>query len=235
MQDGTDPADAAAAPVNPLTALGMIETMKTEGHTAPGFTPLVHQTSARYSTAPAGLTASAWSTSFARRNMLTSSAKQEPTLCATPPTPFHNDLEDALRSTGATIAFDAIGGGELADTLLSAMERGGRRAADAVQPLWLRRHTSRSTSTVVLTAARRRCPAATACRGRSAAGCSRRSFKISARRLWIVSAPVADEITTTFAGSYGMVLSLEDAVDPEMVKRYAKMATGDKALVTPQA
>jgi NADPH2:quinone reductase len=34
MADGTDPADAAAAFVNPLTALGMVETMRNEGHTA---------------------------------------------------------------------------------------------------------------------------------------------------------------------------------------------------------
>ena len=45
---------------------------------------------------------------------------------------------------------------------------------------------------------------------------------------------VADEITTTFASSYGMRLSLTDVVDPAMVKRYGLMATGDKALITPQ-
>ncbi|MCB1027663.1 MAG: NADH oxidase, partial [Microthrixaceae bacterium] len=50
-----------------------------------------------------------------------------------------------------------------------------------------------------------------------------------------LSARVADEITTTFAGSYGLRLSLAETVDPEMVKRYGRMATGDKALVTPQA
>ena len=44
---------------------------------------------------------------------------------------------------------------------------------------------------------------------------------------------VADEITTTFASAYGMELSLTDAVDPAQVQRYGKMATGDKALVTP--
>ena len=46
---------------------------------------------------------------------------------------------------------------------------------------------------------------------------------------------VADEITTTFASTYGTRLSLTDAVDPDQVKRYARMATGDKALVTPHA
>ena len=44
---------------------------------------------------------------------------------------------------------------------------------------------------------------------------------------------VADEITTTFASSYGMRLSLSDAVDPDHVRRYARMATAEKALITP--
>ena len=44
---------------------------------------------------------------------------------------------------------------------------------------------------------------------------------------------VADEITTTFASTYGMRVSLRDAVDPAVVRRYARMASGDKALVTP--
>ena len=44
---------------------------------------------------------------------------------------------------------------------------------------------------------------------------------------------VANEITTTFKSTYGMRLSLADAVDPQQVRRYCRMATGDKALVTP--
>jgi hypothetical protein len=46
---------------------------------------------------------------------------------------------------------------------------------------------------------------------------------------------VADEITTTFASAYGMRLSLSDAVDPDQVRRYARMASADKALLTPHA
>ncbi|MEY2927050.1 MAG: hypothetical protein RL367_1527, partial [Pseudomonadota bacterium] len=41
LPDGTDPADGASCFVNPLTALGMVETMKLEGHTA-----LVHTAAA---------------------------------------------------------------------------------------------------------------------------------------------------------------------------------------------
>jgi NADPH2:quinone reductase len=46
---------------------------------------------------------------------------------------------------------------------------------------------------------------------------------------------VADEITTTFASSYGAHLSLVDVVDPDHVRRYGRMASGDKALVVPDA
>jgi NADPH2:quinone reductase len=45
---------------------------------------------------------------------------------------------------------------------------------------------------------------------------------------------VASEITTTFASSYGTRLTLEQVVDADQVRRYGRMATGDKALVTPQ-
>jgi hypothetical protein len=44
---------------------------------------------------------------------------------------------------------------------------------------------------------------------------------------------VADEITTTFASRYGMRLSLTDVVDPDHLRRYGRMASGDKALVVP--
>lgn len=44
---------------------------------------------------------------------------------------------------------------------------------------------------------------------------------------------VADEITTTFASSYGRRLSLEEAVDPEQVRHYGATITGEKALITP--
>jgi hypothetical protein len=46
---------------------------------------------------------------------------------------------------------------------------------------------------------------------------------------------VAAEITTTFASTYGMRLSLHDAVEPDHVRRYGRVATGEKALITPQA
>ncbi|MBK6503136.1 MAG: zinc-binding dehydrogenase [Candidatus Microthrix sp.] len=235
MQDGTDPADAAAAFVNPLTALGMIETMKTEGHTA-----LVHTVGA--SNLGQILNRVCRADGIGLVNVVRSQEHVDllreagaDVVCNSSDASFHNDLEDALRSTGATIAFDAIGGGELADTLLSAMERVAGEQADGFS-----RYGSDTHKQVYIYGGLDRGPTTLS-----------RSYGMSwALGGWLLTpflqnigkeavdrlrTRVADEITTTFAGSYGMVLSLEDAVDPEMVKRYAKMATGDKALVTPQA
>ena len=44
---------------------------------------------------------------------------------------------------------------------------------------------------------------------------------------------VAKEITTTFASNYTQEISLEEMLDPEIIKTYAKQATGTKFLVTP--
>ena len=110
------------------------------------------------------------------------------------------------------------------------MNRPASSAATAPTP------TSRCTSTAGSTAARPRCAATSACRG-AIGGWLLTPFlmKVGQEGADRLRQRVADEITTTFASTYGMRLSLADAVDPDQVRRYAKMATGDKALVTPHA
>ena len=234
MSDGTDPADAAAAFVNPLTALGMVETMKAEGHTA-----LIHTVGA----SNLGLMLNRICiddgvglvnivrkpehvellTSMGAAHVVDSSADS-----------FIDDLTEALRATGATIAFDAIGGGELAGTLLMCMERVASAANE------FSRYGSDTHKQVYIYGGLDRGPTTL-----------KRNFGMSwSLGGWLLTPflgkigqegadrlrqRVADEITTTFASGYGMRLSLTDVVDPEMVKRYGLMATGDKALITPQA
>ncbi len=235
MADGTDPADAAAAFVNPLTALGMVETMRAEGHTA-----LVHTVGA----SNLGLMLNRICLddgvglvnivrkpehveqlrSLGAEHVVDSSAKS-----------FPDDLTDALRATGATIAFDAIGGGDLASVLLSKMEKvAGEKAGE------FSRYGSDTHKQVYIYGGLDRGP--TTLRrdfGMSwgIAGWLLTPFliKIGQEAADRLRQRVADEITTTFASSYGTRLSLTEAVDPEQVKRYALMATGDKALVTPNA
>ena len=235
MADGTDPVDAAAAFVNPLTALGMVETMRREGHVA-----LVHTVGASNLGMMLNricLADGVPLVNIVRRpehlallrdqgaeHVVDSSADS-----------FVDDLTDALRATQATIAFDAIGGGELAGTLLSCMERvAGEQAGE------FSRYGSDVHKQVYIYGGLDRGPTTL-----------RRDFGMSwGIGGWLLTPfltkigpddadrlrqRVADEITTTFASTYGMRLSLADAVDPAHVVRYARMATGDKAVVLPQA
>ncbi len=234
MADGTDAADAAAAFVNPLTALGMVETMKAEGHTA-----LVHTVGAsnlgqmlnRICIADGvGLV------NIVRQPdhvaLLRSQGAEH--VCDSSADSFGADLTEALRATGATIAFDAIGGGTLASTVLSCMERvagesGGFSiyGSDTLKQVYIYGGLDRGPTEL------------------------RRDFGMTwAVGGWLLTPflmkqtpevverlrrRVAAEITTTFASTYGMRLSLHDAVDPDHVRRYGRVATGEKALLTPQA
>ena len=232
MHDGTTPEQAAACFVNPLTALGMTETMRAEGHTA-----LVHTVGA----SNLGLMLNRIClddgiglVNIVRKaehvDLLTAAGAQH--VVNSSADSFRDDLIEALGATGATIAFDAIGGGEMAGTLLSCMEavasagaEFSRYGSDVHKQVYIYGGLDRGETVL------------------------RRDFgmnwslggwlltpflmKLGAEGTERLRTRVADEITTTFASSYGMRLSLRDAVDPEMVTRYGRMATGDKALVTP--
>ncbi len=234
MHDGTSAEDAAACFVNPLTALGMVETMRLEGHSG-----LVHTVGASNLGLMLNRICLADDVPLVNivrrpehvellrgegaRHVVDSSAES-----------FFDDLVDALRATGATIAFDAIGGGELASTLLTAMEKVAsegdefsRYGSDTHKQVYIYGGLDRGPTTL-----RRNFGMSWSVGGWLLTPFLGRIGKDGADRL---RTRVADEITTTFASSYGMRLSLADAVDPEHVRRYARMATGDKALVTPRA
>ncbi|MEO6653299.1 MAG: zinc-binding dehydrogenase [Ilumatobacteraceae bacterium] len=232
MNDGTTPEQAAACFVNPLTALGMVETKTAEGHTA-----LVHTVGA--SNLGQMLNRICVDDGVGLVNIvrkpehvdLLRGAGAEYVVDSSADS-FRDDLVTALRATGATIAFDAIGGGDLASTLLSCMEQvaseGGefsRYGSDVNKQVYLYGGLDRGPTTL------------------------RRDFgmhwsiggwlltpflaKLGASGAERLRQRVADEITTTFASRYGMRVTLPEAVDPDVVKRYGRMATGDKALVTP--
>jgi len=234
MHDGTSPDDAAACFVNPLTALGMVETMQLEGHSG-----LVHTVGA----SNLGLMLNRICladgvplVNIVRRpehvELLRAQGAEQ--VVDSSAASFFDDLVDALRATGATIAFDAIGGGELGSTLLTAMEKVAsegdefsRYGSDTHKQVYIYGGLDRGPTTL------------------------RRNFGMSwSIGGWLLTpflgrigpdgterlrTRVADEITTTFASTYGMRISLADAVDPDTVRRYARMATGDKALITPHA
>src|SRR5258705_3708853 len=126
---GTTPAEGASCFVNPLTALGMIETMRAEGHSA-----LVHTAAA--SNLGQMLTRICIEDGFGLRNIgrrqehvdLLKRLGAKYVLTSGTPT-FMDELIEALAATRATLAFDAIGGGKLASQVLSCMEAAANRTA----------------------------------------------------------------------------------------------------------
>src|SRR5438067_9149209 len=119
---GTTPAEGASCFVNPLTALGMTETMRREGHKA-----LVHTAAA--SNLGQMLNKICLKDGIGLVNIVRSAQQAEilrrigakHVVDSTAPT-FMDDLTEALVQTGATLAFDAIGGGRLAGQILTCME-----------------------------------------------------------------------------------------------------------------
>ena len=123
MHEGTTSEQAAAPFVNPLTALGMVETMRDEGHTA-----LVHTVGVSNLGLMLNRLCQTDGVDLVNIVRRPEQAEQLRSLGAeyvvdSSADSFHDDLVTALTATGATIAFDAIGGGELASTLLSSMEQ----------------------------------------------------------------------------------------------------------------
>ncbi len=217
-----------------MTALGMVETMRDEGHTA-----LVHTVGA--SNLGLMLNRLCQADGVALVNIVRKPEHVEllrglgaEHVVDSSADSFLDDLTTALEATGATIAFDAIGGGELASTLLSTMERIASSRGE------FDRYGSATHKQVYVYGGLDRSP--TVLRrdfGMSwgLGGWLLRPFlsRIGDERTEGLRQRVADEITTTFASSYGTRLSLADAVDPDQVRRYGSMTTGDKALVTPHA
>jgi len=129
----TPAAAGAACFVNPLTALGMVETMRREGHTA-----LVHTAAA--SNLGQMLNRLCLKDGIGLVNIVRS-GQQERVLralgagfvCNSSEPTFLQDLTDAIGATGATLAFDAIGGGPLAGQILGCMETALTRSASEYQ------------------------------------------------------------------------------------------------------
>ncbi|HTW83164.1 MAG TPA: zinc-binding dehydrogenase [Candidatus Sulfotelmatobacter sp.] len=233
LPEGTRARDGASAFVNPLTALGMLETMRREGHRA-----LVHTAAA--SNLGQMLVRLCRADDVPLVNIVRS--KHQETLLrelgathvvdSSSPT-FVDDLTDAVAETGATLAFDAIGGGTLASTILTCMERvAGRRetvysryGSTVHKQVYL--YGSLDVGPTVLN---RNYGMAWGVGGWlvfSYLG------KLGAETFQRLRDRVAAELTTTFASRYTDEISLTQALDPAVIAAYSKRATGEKYLVTP--
>jgi NADPH:quinone reductase-like Zn-dependent oxidoreductase len=230
---GTTSAEGASCFVNPLTALGMVETMRREGHKA-----LVHTAAA--SNLGQMLNKICLKDGIGLVNIVRSPQQAEilrkigaKHICDSTAPAFMDDLTNALVETGATLAFDAIGGGKLAGQILTCMEISANKTAKVYS-----RYGSSVYKQVYIYGGLDTRPIEL-----------NRAFgmmwgvggwllfpflqKIGAADGLRLRQRVAAELKTTFASHYTQVVSLQEALQLPNVAAYAKRATGEKYLINP--
>jgi NADPH:quinone reductase-like Zn-dependent oxidoreductase len=233
LPEGTTSAEGASWFVNPLTALGMTETMRREGHRA-----LVHTAAA--SNLGQMLNKICLKDGIALVNIVRSSAQADVlrkigakhVVDSTSPT-FMDDLTNAVAETGATLAFDAIGGGKLAGQILTCMEAAINASAKVYS-----RYGSNVHKQVYVYGTLNPGPielnrAFGAAWGVGGWLLLPFLMKIGPSEGQRLRERVANELKTTFASHYTKVVSLPEALDLSNLALYAKRATGEKFLINP--
>jgi NADPH:quinone reductase-like Zn-dependent oxidoreductase len=231
---GIKPEEAASAFVNPLTALGMLETARREGHKG-----LVHTAAA--SNLGQILNRLCQADGIPLVNIVRSEEQVKilkglgaEHIVNSAQASFRNDLVSALKATGATLAFDAIGGRKLAGQILNAMEAVAAGASAETYNMYgssvhkqVYIYGTLDPAPIELT------------RGSGMAWgiggwllfhfLAKVGPDVEAR----LKARVASEIRTTFASHYTRTISLLEALDPDVIAAYGRRATGEKFLINP--
>jgi NADPH2:quinone reductase len=234
LPEGTTAAEGASCFVNPLTVLGMVETMRTEDHSA-----LVHTAAA--SNLGRMLNAVCIADGIALVNVVrrqehvgllkTAGAKH---VVSSGAATFMDDLTEALVDSGATLAFDAVGGGKLASQILSCMETAANRTAKEYSRYGSTRHKQ-----VYIYGGLDRGPTELTRNFGMAWGVGGWLLpaflqKIGHEAAGKLRERVAAEIKTTFASHYTKEVSLAEALRADEIAAYGKLATGEKYLIRPQ-
>lgn len=230
---GASAEQGASCFVNPLTALGMVETMKREGHSA-----LVHTAAA--SNLGQMLNRICLKDGIGLVNIVRKPeqaallrSQGATQVCDSSASDFEAQLVDAIAATGATIGFDATGGGTLGGQILAAMEAALLRKATEYS-----RYGSPVHKQVYLYGMLDTGPTV-----------FRRSFgmawgmggwllfpflqRVGAAATQALKQRVADELTSTFASHYSHRVSLAGALSADAIAAYGRRATGEKFLITP--
>jgi NADPH2:quinone reductase len=233
LPEGTTAVEGASCFVNPLTALGMVETMRHEGHTA-----LVHTAAA--SNLGQMLGRLCRKDGVALVNIVRRTEQAEllrkhgaEFVCNSSGPSFMDDLTDALVTTGATLAFDATGGGELAGRILTCMERAAVRSASGYS-----RYGSDTHKQIYIYGGLDRSPTVLQRNFGMAWGIGGWLLTPFLARIGHEAGQtlrdrVAAEIKTTFASGYGKEISLAGALQLDAIAAYGKQATGTKYRIHP--
>jgi NADPH:quinone reductase-like Zn-dependent oxidoreductase len=233
LPEGTKASEGASCFVNPLTALGMTETMRLEGHKALAHTAaasnlgqMLNKICLKDGIDLVNIVRSAEQAAILKdigaRYVLDSTSAS-----------FMEDLVAALSATDATLAFDAIGGGKLASQILSAMEQAQSAKAGDYS-----RYGSTVHKQVYIYGGLSPAPTElTRSFGMAwgVGGWLLTPFmaRIGAQGAQRLRQRVVDELKTTFASHYTAEISLREALQPDIIAAYQRKSTGEKYLINP--
>jgi NADPH2:quinone reductase len=233
LPPGTSAAEGASCFVNPLTALCMVETLRREGHSA-----LVHTAAA--SNLGQMLNRLCIQDQVGLVNIVRTGQQEQilrqqgaKYVCNSSAPTFMRDLTEAVVATGATLAFDAIGGGTLVGQILGCMESALMRSAGEYQRYGSTTHKQAyiygalDTGPTVL---KRNFGAAWGVGGWLLLPFLQKIGSDAAQQL---RARVVAELKTTFASRYTKVVSLVEALQLQEIAVYGRRTTGEKYLINP--
>jgi NADPH:quinone reductase-like Zn-dependent oxidoreductase len=234
LPEGASAADGASMFINPLTALGFVETVRSEGHKAIVHTPAASnlgQILQRICLADGiplvNIVRSEQQVALLRGIGATHVLNSKDS-------DFTNRLTDAIAETDATIAFDAIGGGSLGSDMLQAMERAAVQKMPAFD-----RYGSTVFKQLYIYGSLDNAPTML---NRATLGYT---WSVSAwlifhylRKIDVATRSrlrqrVVDELTTTFASHYTRTIGLADVLQPDVLRAFERKATGEKFLIDP--
>ncbi|WP_201595636.1 zinc-binding dehydrogenase [Psychrobacter fulvigenes] len=235
LKDGTTAKEGASSFVNTLTALAMVETMRAEGHKA-----IIHAAAA--SSLGQMLNRICMADGIDLINIVRK--EEQETLLRdmgakyvvnSSKDSFLADLTAAITETGATIAFDPIGGGKLASDILNCMEAAITRDVEEYNV-----YGSNTFKQVYVYGGLNRGPITLNRNFGFAWGVNgfllfNALGKLGTETVMSMRKRVAEEITTTFASRYTHEVSLAEALQLDSIAAYSKQATGEKYLITPQS
>lgn len=230
---GTSAAEGASCFVNPMTVLGMVDTMRSEGHHA-----LVHTAAA--SNLGQMLNRVCQEDGIDLVNIVRKTEQEDILkalgaryVCNSSTDSFRKDLTAALAATGATLAFDATGGGRLATTILSCMEtvaaasmsEYNRYGSDVYKQVYVYGFLDRSPTTLSINYG--------FSWGMGGWLLTHYLQKAGIQKMMELRTRVISGLKTTFASHYSKEISLLEALEAPVIAAYARQATGEKYLIRP--